>query len=818
MGSPLKDTRIGVRIALSLILPVIGMVLFSGYVGIENRQTVNEMGRLSDLADVGPVISAVVHELQKERGTSAVYIGSKGKKFAKQLPVQKKDTDGKHDILKLTWQSFDPALFSERLVTKVKVARDAMAQLEAKRAQVAKFELTVPKMAGYYTPTIAKLLSIVEEMAVLSSNAEVANAITAYTSFLQGKERAGIERAMGGAGFGAGKFSPVIYRKFIELIAQQKTFFGVLNIYGTEEQKKFFKDTLVGSDVDDVARMRKIAIASIETKDVKGIEGPYWFGTITKKINRMKTVEDKISADLKALTANVQAKAQTAFYTSSLLTFALLLLTAVIVTVIIRGITKPIGQMTGAMTELADGNKSIEIPGAERGDEIGSMAVAVQVFKENMIRAEQLGEEQEQAQARREKRQSRIDNYISDFELTMMTVLEGMESADTIMKKTADEMSVGANDTTAQATTVAAAAEQASVNVQTVASATEQLSASTREIAQQVNHSAEVAASAVSRADSTMEEIQELEGLVEKIGDVVELISDIAEQTNLLALNATIEAARAGEAGKGFAVVASEVKNLANQTAKATGEIGRQISEVQTSTGKSVASIRDISDVINNVNDVATSISAAVEQQDAATREIASNVEQASAGTTEVSSSITMVTTSAHHSLELAHHIESSSESLSEQTIALNANVERFLKNVRSADGGSPDKLIEWSADIEVGHELIDEEHQHLIEIINDFYLSVTSGSGGTDTDAAYRKMSDYVNYHFSHEEELMERINYPEIDRHKTQHRKFVERLEQVYDEFQSGSDPSGKSLLNLMGSWWTTHIKTFDQKLASY
>ena len=230
------------------------------------------------------------------------------------------------------------------------------------------------------------------------------------------------------------------------------------------------------------------------------------------------------------------------------------------------GISRPIRAITDAMNTLAGGNKNIDIPGQDHRDEIGDMAKAVLIFKQNMIKAEELAAQEVEAAKARERRAARISELTSGFDSEVSAVLEAVASASTEMQATATGMTSTAEETSRQSSIVAAAAEQASNNVQTVASAAEELSASIAEITHQVSQSSTVASRAVSDAERTNEQVRGLAAAAQKIGDVVGLIRDIAEQTNLLALNATIEAARAGDAGKGFAVVAAEVKNLATAT------------------------------------------------------------------------------------------------------------------------------------------------------------------------------------------------------------------------------------------------------------
>jgi methyl-accepting chemotaxis protein len=360
-------------------------------------------------------------------------------------------------------------------------------------------------------------------------------------------------------------------------------------------------------------------------------------------------------------------------------------LLAMSILAMVRAICTPLNAMTGAMTELAAGNTSVEVPARDRKDEVGRMAAAMQVFKDSAVRAEQMAVEQRKEQEIKTKRAEALEKRAAAFDRSVSEALKTVAAATHEMESNAAGLSSTAEETSRQATVVSAASEEATSSVQTVAAATEELSSSISEISRQVSQSAGIANNAVAEAERTNAQVKSLADAADKIGEVVRLISDIANQTNLLALNATIEAARAGEAGKGFAVVASEVKNLANQTAKATEEIAAQIGAIQSATTSSVEAIQGIGMIISEINNVATSIASAVEEQGAATKEIARNIQQAAAGTQEVSSNIGGVTKAAGDTGHAASQMLTAIGELAKQSNTLRAEVDSFLSDIKSA-------------------------------------------------------------------------------------------------------------------------------------
>ena len=350
-------------------------------------------------------------------------------------------------------------------------------------------------------------------------------------------------------------------------------------------------------------------------------------------------------------------------------------------------VSRPLSAMTGAMRKLADGDFDVVLPGLGRKDEIGDMAGAVEAFKLKAVEKAEREAQEREAAARPPPPRARRRCIGSPTASRRPSAASSkrVSAASSQLETAASSLRSTAELTQQRTVVVAAASEQASSNVQSVAAATEEMNASVLEIGRQVQESARIAGEAVEAGAPDRQRINELSQAGQRIGDVVKLITAIAEQTNLLALNATIEAARAGEAGRGFAVVASEVKALAAQTGKATEEIGTQIAGMQSATRDAVGAIKGIAGTIGRVSEIAAAIAAAVEEQGAVNAEISRNVQQAARGTAQVATNITDVNRGASETGTASTQVLSSAQSLSGESTRLKAEVERFLATVRAA-------------------------------------------------------------------------------------------------------------------------------------
>jgi|JI10StandDraft_1071094.scaffolds.fasta_scaffold13450_2 methyl-accepting chemotaxis protein len=410
--------------------------------------------------------------------------------------------------------------------------------------------------------------------------------------------------------------------------------------------------------------------------DISRIFMPVAAGLSTNRWSVMVNLpQDKIQAPVIALTNTVL-----------IVSAVMILVLGAIIALLVRYLAaNPVRKLTGAVEGLAGGNTALEVPLTTRRDELGVMARAIDFFKEKLIEVDRLREEQKVSEQRvsAERRKAMLD-LADGFELAIKGVVEGVSSAATELQSSATSMSGTAEEATRQSTAVAAATTQASANVTTVAAAAEELSSSITEISRQVADSSTVAKSAVDEAAKTGETVESLAQAAERIGGIVQLINDIASQTNLLALNATIEAARAGEAGKGFAVVASEVKNLASQTAKATEDISVQISGMQQVTRTAAGAMGSIRSTIARINDIASGIAAAVEEQSAATQEISNNAQQAAMGVDEVARNIGGVNQAATEVGGAAGEVLGASSELSQQSEALRREVDAFIAKIRA--------------------------------------------------------------------------------------------------------------------------------------
>ena len=621
------------RIAMLVIVPAMAVVGFAAAQIYQSLSASEEAARIAHLAEGAPFLSKVVHELQKERGNTAGFIGARGEgDFKVRLDAQRLLTDAA-----LTALSEREAIFTgegTRFAARYEAAQDLLKALERHRAEVDELSLTVGEMAQRYTAIIRSLIDTLDSLNGEDMPPQLTQGLNAYVAYVEYKERAGVERAMGANGFGAGIFKPQVHRKMVRLIGAQGAYLARFK-QRADEGLVALHERLVSEAEAPVARLRDVAIGSAFGGDLQGVTGGQWFDAATARIEQMWAVEQAIAQDIEAKAMAAKADASAALWRMAGTLLLILAACCVIALRLAGSLIKPLVRLSQTMSALVGGQHEVEVTDLQAPCEIGAMARAVERFKfclKELDAAECRRREQEHAAER--ARRAAVEGLAQAIEAASQAAVAQVSGEVQQLRTVATTMSATASKVQRSSTEATEASVVARESTNAAATAASQLQSAIAEISAQVSESSLITQTANLFAQQTQVVAEGLSDQARQVGEVVQVITEIAEQTNLLALNATIEAARAGESGKGFAVVADEVKGLALQTTQSAARITAQIEEMLEATGEMSLAMSEVADTISTLDNGGQAIAAAVEQQSGATQDIARNVLETSVNTT----------------------------------------------------------------------------------------------------------------------------------------------------------------------------------------
>lgn len=637
------------KLIVLLVVPLAG-ILFLGAQGLlESRHVAHQMNAVEQMSQLAVHVSAMIHETQKERGRTAGFLGSKGTKFKDELAGQRVQANQKIDLFRSYLSGIDTDSLGRGFRFALDAAVSDLDSLDAMRSKITDQHVPLGQALGYYTGMHKKFFNTIAAMTNESSNAAINQRITSYVSFLKSKERAGIERAVLSNTFAQDSFAPGMYAKFVSLVTGQDLYAEEFVLLADTEAASYFEQQMAQPIVVQVNDYRALAHKKA-TEGGFGVEASVWFDTITKKINLLKDVEDKLSVDLKGAASTAQGQASRALGMYAFVIAVVVVVTTVGGVWVVRSVVKPIGPLVRRAQAITEGDLTgQDLPIVTR-DEMGDLTQSI----------------------------NEMLNTLRTVVGQVHTSATEVASASAQIAASSEQVSSGIDEQNQQVTQISSAIEQMSASVVEVARRSGDAASNAAESGRVAQEGGEVVDKTIAGMEAISEAVSagaasvtELGKRGEQIGQIIEVINDIAEQTNLLALNAAIEAARAGEHGRGFAVVADEVRKLADRTTKATDEIADSIKAIQTETTEAVRrmnagtqqvqsgvasatqageSLQQIVDKASEVAGMIQSIAAAAEQQSAASEQVSKSTEavlavtrQAGEGTRQAASAATQL-------------------------------------------------------------------------------------------------------------------------------------------------------------------------------
>ncbi|WP_350335526.1 methyl-accepting chemotaxis protein [Coralliovum pocilloporae] len=677
--------NIRLQITALALLPMVAVLFFSGLSVYEKVVEYGHYEHMRPLTRIAEDSGNAVHVMQKERGLSVSYIKSGyDAGILQKLQAHRKVADKEIAIFREHVSSL--SLDNEVIMADLNSILKSLSNIAGYRSSVDSKSFSVKDVVKNYTGTIEKFIHIIAITTEESPSHAIGSELLPYLTVVEAMESGGLERANGAALLNeyalTGQVNFDIYRNYMSFYGGELAFLKELQVVMTPVQKDMYKKVKQEPAFTRAIETREKLLNLPKDQSIGSLTGQEWFAMATERLNLLKAFSDDLIHRAEAAADADTARLSNEIQLLTILAVVTLIGSGIFVFVQMRWITKALGTQKDGIEKLARGELDIEIYGTERKDDIGAIARAALIFRDNAIARRSLEENVQRERDLDQLRQKRMSSLIANFRSEVSTIQDSLEAETGLMTETSEGLVRLADEASSAADTAYGASGEASENVQTVATAATDLTEAIREISNQSARATQITNDATTTAAKTNEDVLKLAETADKIGAVVEMIRAIAEQTNLLALNATIEAARAGEAGKGFAVVAAEVKELSTQTAKATDEIADQIGDIQASTQSTVAAIQDIGKHIDNVTEVTNAIAAAVEEQSATTAEISSSIGRAADGSTEASQNVSVVSNAIGSTRDQSANVGHAATQLMSVTSSFTESVNQFLEEV----------------------------------------------------------------------------------------------------------------------------------------